>query len=867
MDEGELSEDLDRGGSYSPYLSPHEVEQSVKNQELPPENPQKQAGGISHLSQAQTAHFSAPKSLSQARKQAQDSILRLWPLNVRYQDYLNEGVDPSVLQDLFRDLGLDFMAPSSKSMQMSEATPDSDVQHPTSVSNLGSENKPKETTLSATEPTQASDPNEERKDRIARLLAAKSTKPTAIPPEAAAKAPSPLPTPTSVSTKSLSEKSKLLQRKMEALERARWAQRSGQERSQSRGAVGDTQNGSPAVHSETAVVPLPGQAQAPPQNDRTQSSPPIPGLFLSPAQQPSSTSQQKRPVAVDFNDASEAPLKRPFGQSRQTQPFLIHVSDDEDDEAMDLDSPELRPVSTNRPGSPFKIPSYRDLHTAPANHMERQLSTPMPTPPTAYSGRGDLETMNKEIEAMKRKIAEAEAKKKAKLSTPASPAVGPADRAQSVGSAGSGTPLTSTEDPVTQGGSPQLTVELKLQRLPKVSETRRSGQADGGRSRSRAASERLPIIEARRREKLMKLQELQSQVQMMEKEIEDSLLEEKMLKEEAVAGSNSDEDEDMESSSSRSAAARNPPAVLPQLTSTSLHEDQKQPSACSTDKTPAHNELESAAAPDGDVALPTTAVGEPMVVRPDEHFENVDVAEQETAPPVEPVYTPALEGQHAAVTGNVAPGKTPDEGEDDESDGYEPPEAESSTSNEESEGPSFNASPSGEIPSAEGSDVEVQGVQDSPPAGGPNAPNSKSGFVSYESPLKYFRAYRFHPRFSDAVPGGLRSLTYSNKIDVKKELCPDQLAGTICPRGQQCEFQHFEAMQAPDDQILLQLGAYGNYEGEHKQEYINGLRQLLTNFRNRKIKDFKTISQGIIDYRAQFRKDPSKILPLGNVSI
>lgn len=155
--------------------------------------------------------------------------------------------------------------------------------------------------------------------------------------------------------------------------------------------------------------------------------------------------------------------------------------------------------------------------------------------------------------------------------------------------------------------------------------------------------------------------------------------------------------------------------MLPQLTSTSLHEDQKQPSACSTDKTPAHNELESAAAPDGDVALPTTTVGEPMVVHPDEHSQNVDVAEQETAPPVEPVYTPALEGQHAAVTGNVAPGKTPDEGEDDESDGYEPPEAESSTSNEESEGPSFNASPSGEIPSAEGSDVEVQGVSATTP--------------------------------------------------------------------------------------------------------------------------------------------------------
>lgn len=74
-------------------------------------------------------------------------------------------------------------------------------------------------------------------------------------------------------------------------------------------------------------------------------------------------------------------------------------------------------------------------------------------------------------------------------------------------------------------------------------------------------------------------------------------------------------------------------------------------------------------------------------------------------------------------------------------------------------------------------------------------------------------------------------------------------------------------LSVADDQILVQLGGYGEYEGEHKQEYINGLRQLLTDFRNRKIKDFKTISQSIINYRAQFRKDPTKILPLGNVSI
>lgn len=70
-----------------------------------------------------------------------------------------------------------------------------------------------------------------------------------------------------------------------------------------------------------------------------------------------------------------------------------------------------------------------------------------------------------------------------------------------------------------------------------------------------------------------------------------------------------------------------------------------------------------------------------------------------------------------------------------------------------------------------------------------------------------------------------------------------------------------------DDQILLQLGAFDDREGDRKAEFIAGLRKLLTDYRKCKMKDFKTISQGIIDYRTQFRKDKTKILPLGNVSL
>ena len=77
-----------------------------------------------------------------------------------------------------------------------------------------------------------------------------------------------------------------------------------------------------------------------------------------------------------------------------------------------------------------------------------------------------------------------------------------------------------------------------------------------------------------------------------------------------------------------------------------------------------------------------------------------------------------------------------------------------------------------------------------------------SSFQPYESPLQYFRAFRFHPDFNRSVAGGLRSLTYSNKIDIRQALCPDQLAGQPCPRGSECDFQHFENLQAAGTSAL-----------------------------------------------------------------
>ena len=78
-------------------------------------------------------------------------------------------------------------------------------------------------------------------------------------------------------------------------------------------------------------------------------------------------------------------------------------------------------------------------------------------------------------------------------------------------------------------------------------------------------------------------------------------------------------------------------------------------------------------------------------------------------------------------------------------------------------------------------------------------PAPQTSFTDYESPLRYYHAFRFHPRYSESVAGGLKSLTYSNRIDPKREICPDELDGVDCPRGNACQFQHFSNMVAPGE--------------------------------------------------------------------
>ena len=45
--------------------------------------------------------------MDEAKKEAQKAILRLWPMGVKYQHYIDEGLDESVVKPLFEALRLE----------------------------------------------------------------------------------------------------------------------------------------------------------------------------------------------------------------------------------------------------------------------------------------------------------------------------------------------------------------------------------------------------------------------------------------------------------------------------------------------------------------------------------------------------------------------------------------------------------------------------------------------------------------------------------------------------------------------------------------------------------------------------------------
>ncbi|KAI9828215.1 MAG: hypothetical protein M1819_004592 [Sarea resinae] len=218
----------------------------------------------------------------------------------------------------------------------------------------------------------------------------------------------------------------------------------------------------------------------------------------------------------------------------------------------------------------------------------------------------------------------------------------------------------------------------------------------------------------------------------------------------------------------------------------------------------------------------------------------------------------------------------------DEVDAYEPPEPTPSPSPPFSPAPanlpstntvevpkSFQSAGETNVPTPSVAEVSSTPVVDNPEKQQSQEPQNKEAergpkgqgrFTPYESPLKQFKAYRYHPNYKDDVAGSFRSLTYSHKINVDNPLCRYEAAGGVC-NDSTCDYQHFRDMGLSDDMILVQMGAVQEGQTpEEREQYVSGLKQIIHEMRGRKVNDFNTVASELALYRSRFLHDKSRVL-------
>ncbi|KAG7132960.1 Protein red1 like protein [Verticillium longisporum] len=715
---------------------------------------------------------------------------------------------------------------------------------------------------------------EERKDRIARLLAAKqalSGTTTAAVSTGTAGA------------ENSNEKQLNLQQKMVALQKSREARaqkaasRKGSEAAQP--APSSTTNDLPSIPppslsvTSTPTHPLPAKVDIP-VTDSARSV--IPGLFMPSTSQhaQSPSNQRKRPVATDFDDYAQANIHtRPLGPSRKSK-LVIDVSEGSDDDVeMEIGSGDESNTNVQTSDHPFRrTTSFRDVPPLSEPAGQRQFSDTGParvaTPP------GHLAVMDKQIEAMKRKIALAEARKKLKSALsgsngqPALPKSG-GRIPDAAADSDTATPFlrrVQSLDPSLSVGSntnrsSPVAPETGSIKLPKNRDIARSGS--DRLQRVRVLSQSLPGMQSRLQAKKSKLRLLQSQMARLEKEIEQEDAEKRSAEDELdglqeLVASSEDEPPSSPNGARRGTAQES----IVDDAETAL-----QPPSTIADKSADKEDT------DGGVELPSSVRNDDAekTVEPVAASASESLAGGQTDPAIDAQHTPALE-----IAAETSKKSSPDTGVESEDT--------VAVIDDDDVLPLTDPRTGSQSPTGDGSAQPVQisvGIDESHPDEGLNnnarevqprpshqdgRSSSEKGFSPYESPFQLFRNYRYHPDFQKMVAGGLRSLTYSNKIDPNLPVCPDQLDGRRCPKGSECEYQHFESMKLPDDQILLQLGGT-NVDGPMRVQYNNGLRELLQDMRQRNIKDFPSIAQGIVDYHNRFTGDPSRILTLGDVLI
>lgn len=933
----------EKSGSYSPRLSPKEARSAIPGSTNTTSNGQVSTTfhsiprGIATKPEPLNGHKSpvesnkapsssvdptmAPtpsslpyKSISEAKKKAQEAILGLWPLKVRYQDYLDEGLDPHTVRNLFAELGLDASSPKPAAVSTpSTVKPPAPqlaapAQSQPSTQPFVAQSTPSDQGKHAAETTSASQESkmgqkksaqEERKDKIARMLAEKSKKTAAQPPPAAVSSPiappSKTPIPSTSSEITEAAKSKLrAQNNQKLLEKL--AALKKQQSTKPESPQQPSNALTPAKQPELPIVPVSNVIGA------KQSADPKPpaaepdassasggqGLSVSSSPHPAPKSRNmKRPIASDFDGYSSN--SSAFKRNRTQETLIIDVSDDEDVE-MDLGSPTepSNAIQDSNIGSRTSVlASHPPLTHSRSWHGPKSTSaTPAASTPAGHGQKLDL--LTQQIQEARRRIAEAEAKKASR-------------------SNGEPTPLAQ---------SPANTPDPQVSAI--FSKPLQSPQVE---RRDRISAYHLPVLDAALREKQERLRRLQEEAAQLEIEVKATLdarqqltiemegldiakpkspqvngpsdapphaapesahtgespvdaivpehptvvndvVDSKVLSENdrSAASSPSNSSMEIESESASSgrvtATAITPVEILTQADFPSVVTSAPEVDAI---ESPVREKSASVLVDVGNNDEPqdssTTASvdvpQEPASMEPDVPMQISD-AEDEDYEPQPPHISDTVQAYGTGVTGDEIPDEEP----------YEP-------------SPSQVAEPvkqtASDVTNATNGDVQTRSAKEhllltTEQARSQNDLSAKD-LLSYQSPLRYFHAYKFHPHYLENVAGGLKSMTYSSKIDTSRPICPFVLDDGQCPKGPDCEFQHFEKMALSDSAIIAELGSTATYTGEQKDRFIEGLKKVLQDLKTRKIKDFESITKALMQYRADFLGDKSKVLPLNDIVI
>ena len=340
-------------------------------------------------------------SALEVKNRAKTAILSLYP-HVKYHHYIEEGFDPAIVKTLFQELGLDIISPSKpqhppRSVEAVSAA--SAASAPASTEHAQSMEQDASTATVPSSmgliPTSSKDHKAEaRKDRIKRLLEQKKAKSAPQTGSGGSAKDDPGTGTRSTTTDTVpaktvpSAKDLLLQQKMDALEKSRAAatQRDNERNN------GATAQLLPSLSGHSHVE--------------------IPGLVL--ASSALASTHRKRPVASDFVSDTPPPpkMKRP-SELQQSVKAAADVSDE--DVEMEMDSPTgLPPALVSQPNLlPNKANAVPDLSVLKHTSPTPVAATPPPISrvSTPKDLQEDLERRARAIENLKKRIAEAEARK------------------------------------------------------------------------------------------------------------------------------------------------------------------------------------------------------------------------------------------------------------------------------------------------------------------------------------------------------------------------------------------------------------------------------------------------------------------------